>query len=111
MPKTPGIANAEYVAKIYNSDQTGITTSTIDFTENNLLATCFGGSSTNNTQIPPLQVTIFDNREFNQDIFIYVMDVSGGTVPCNYYIELETMQLTETQTTQLTLSSIRTVAE
>ena len=110
MPNTPGIANGEYIAKIYSKSQTGTESSTIDFTEGDLLATCFGGSSTNNTQIPPLQVTIFDNAEFNQDIFIYIMDASGGSVPCNYYIELETMDLSDVQSTQLTLKSLRDIA-
>lgn len=106
---TPGVANGEYIAKIYNTNQTGSITNTINFTESDLLATCFAGSSTNNTQIPPLQVTIFDNKRFNQDIFIYIVDVSGGTVPCNYYIELDVIDLNDLQATQLTLENIRDI--
>ena len=111
---TPGdssTGNGEYIGKIYATDQINNVSSSIDFTEGDLLATCFIGSSTNNTQGIGEMTTIFDNKEFNQDIFVYIVDESGGSTPCNYYIELERMDLNDLQATQLTLQSIRNITE
>ena len=36
-------------------------------------------------------------------------DADGNTTPANYYIELETMALSDIETTKLTLQSIRTI--
>ena len=52
---------------------------------------------------------VFDNEKFNQDIFITITDADGNTTPGNYYIELETMALTDIEATMLTLQSIRQV--
>jgi len=52
----------------------------------------------------------FDNEKFNQDIFIYIVDAEGGTEPANYYIELETMSLSDLESTMMTLQSLRTLA-
>ena len=46
---------------------------------------------------------------FNQDIYVNITDISGSTVPANYYIELETIPLSDIQATQLTLKNIRTI--
>ena len=55
---------------------------------------------------------IFDNAVFNQDLFIYVTDTKGaaGAAQCNYYIELETMPLSDIESTKLTLQSLRNIA-
>ena len=109
--KTPGTTNnVSLVSKIYSKDQTGSITSTIDFTESDLIAsayfTQYQSSNTGHNK-----TIIFDNEVFNQDIFIYVTDPSGATDPCNYYIELETMKLNDIEATQLTLQSLRTISE
>ena len=107
VPVAPGTSNYEYVGKIFTKDQTGSISTTIDFTDSDLLAAIYSaGKSAENVQ--PI-VTIFDNQMFNQDIFVTIHDASGGTEPCNYYIELETMSLSDMETTMLTLQSIRTV--
>jgi len=101
----------EYIAQIYNKDQTGSIGGTVNFTDSELLAVVFqefrntaaGTGAGMNTTI------IFDNAEFNQDIFISITDATGGTTPCNYYIELETMELSDIQSTQLTLKNLRTI--
>jgi hypothetical protein len=107
--QTPGTSNnTSLVTKIYTKDQTGSITSTIDFTESDLIATAFlTQSSASNTL--NFETVIFDNAVTNQDIFIYATDVGGGTDPCNYYIEFETMELSDIETTQLTLKSIRNI--
>ena len=38
-----------------------------------------------------------------------MIDASGNTVPGNYYIEVETMELSDVQATQLTLKNIKTI--
>ena len=55
------------------------------------------------------ETIVMDNTVFNQDIFITAGDPDGGTVAVNYYIELEAMELSEIETTQLTLRNLRTI--
>jgi hypothetical protein len=55
------------------------------------------------------QIIIFDNEKFNQDIFVNITDAAGETTPANYYIEVEAMPLSDLQSTQLTLKSLRTL--
>ena len=66
-------------------------------------------SETNSQNYPLTEIIIFDNEVVNQDIFINITDAAGATTPFNYYIELETMSLSDIETTMLTLKSIRTV--
>jgi hypothetical protein len=107
---TPGTTGSvEFVAKIYNKDQTGAISPAVDFTDSNLLACAFyqdRANASSNTE-----TIIFDNKEFNQNIFITIQDAEGATIPCNYYIELETIDLSDIQTTQLTLQNLRTVTQ
>ena len=106
---TPGAtASVEYVAKIFDKDQTGAISAVVNFTDSNLLACAFY-QVRSDASVAGAETIIFDNREFNQNIFITIEDAEGGTVPCNYYIELETMPLTDLETTKLTLQSIRQV--
>tara|TARA_Y100000356_G_scaffold133995_1_gene142226 strand:- start:47 stop:496 length:450 start_codon:yes stop_codon:yes gene_type:complete len=103
-----GSNNVSLISKIYTKDQTGQITSTVDFTESDLIATAYftqyQASNTGHNK-----TIIFDNTVVNQDIFIYATDAGGLTDPCNYYIELETMSLSDIETTQLTLKSIRNI--
>jgi hypothetical protein len=109
LSSTPGVGNHEFVAQIFNKSQVGSIGSAVNFTDSNLLAAIYyaENATTGNAEAP--QTIIFDNTKFNQDIFISIADASGGTVPCNYYIELETMDLSDIETTMLTLQSIRTI--
>ena len=105
---TPGGGSTEMIGQIFKTDQTGNITTTVDFTDSDLLAMAFyqDGATIDNTQNTTV---IFDNEKFNQDIFVNITDASGSTVPGNYYIELEAMSLTDLETTMLTLQSIRQV--
>ena len=107
MPTAPGTANYEYVGKISSNDQTGSIGTTINFTDSTLLAAIYQPGKSSDS-ISPI-VTIFDNKIFNQDIFVNITDASGATNPCNYYIELKTMKLTDIETTMLTLQNNRTI--
>jgi hypothetical protein len=106
---SPGTATFEYIAQIFKTDQTGSISGTVDFTNSDLLAVAyyedFGGSGGSGN----VNTVIFDNEKFNQDIFINITDASGGTTPCNYYIELEAVPLTDLEATMLTLKSIRSI--
>ena len=105
---TPGTTGSvEFVAKIFDKDQSAAISPVVNFTDSNLIACAFyqdRANASSNTE-----TIIFDNREFNQNIFVTIEDAEGGTVPCNYYIELETMDLSDIQTTQLTLQNLRTI--
>ncbi len=106
--KQAGAANSTFVAQITKTDKTGSITSDIDFTDSSLLAVIYQVDASS-VIYPSSEVIIFDNESFNQDIFINITDPDGGTNPCNYYIELETMPLSDIEATMLTLKSIRTL--
>ena len=107
LSQQPGQSNVEFVAKITKKDQTGSITNTVDFTDGNLLAVAYyqdeGNAARQNETI------IFDNEKFNQDIFVNITDGAGATTACNYYIELETMALSDLEATYLTLQNIKTI--
>ena len=108
MPTAPGINHQEIIAKITKTDQTGSITTAVDFTDSDLLAVNYYVENPG-TNVTPDDSIIFDNEKFNQDIFVNITDANGGTVPVNYYIELETMALSDLETTMLTLQSIRQI--
>ena len=108
LPSTPGAAEFELVGNITKVKDPNIGP-TVKFTDSDLLAVAYyqdGSSISNNASVD----IIFDNEIVNQDIFVNMTDASSGTVPGNYYIELETMDLSEIETTQLTLKSLRTIS-
>jgi len=105
---TPGQNSPEYIAEIYKTDQTGSIGYDVQFTNSDLLAVAFLNGNTNPAYASN-ELIIFDNEKINQDIYVSITDATGGTVPCNYYIELETMSLSDIEATMLTLQSIRTV--
>ena len=105
MPEQPGNTAQESVVKIFKIKQTTVPTAsaTIDLSDGNLLAV---GYQDLNTQ--SLTVIIFEQEIFNQDIFITYTDNGGGTnEDCNYYVELETMTLTDNAAAVSTLRDIR----
>jgi hypothetical protein len=108
MDEAPGVGNEEWVAKVRKTS--GSIAPTVDFTDGQVLAVAYSSTAaaTGTTSSP--QYIIFDNEPFNQDIFVQVADADGGTGKCNFYLELETMALSDTQTTQLTLKNLRAIA-
>jgi len=110
MPTAPGINHQEIVAKITKTDQTGSIDALVDFTNSDLLAVNYFVENPG-TNVTPDDSIIFDNEKFNQDIFINITDANGGTVPVNYYIELESMTLSDLEATMLTLQNIKTITE
>ena len=107
MPTDPGNNDTENVVKIYKVPQTA-TSSSIDFSDNTLLAAGFYLSGSATTRFQDSTV-IFDSEIFNQDIYITnVETTSTGAV--NYYIELEQIPLNLNENTVATLKDIRNVA-
>lgn len=110
LTSTPGVGTNELVGKIYLTDQTGNITSTVDFSQTDLIATSFShvGESTGTTVSNSFSETIIiDAETFNQDIFVYIADAHGGTVPANFYIELEKFAIDINTSTYHTLKNIR----
>ena len=106
---TPGVSpGVEYVTKIYSTKQTSFP-ATVDFSEGELLAVNYYQDHHDHAY-PDAQTIIFDSSVFNQDIFIYCEDASSGTIRSNYFLQLETMALSDIQSTQLTLKNLRTIA-
>ena len=95
------------VVQIWKSEQASVSTSaaTIDFSNNALLGAAV--SILDNTQpILSNSQIIFDSEIFNQDIYVTHTDASGGGT-CNYYIELEVMNLSDNEASVSTLMDIR----
>ena len=107
MNTTPGAADAEFVGKITKVKDPNIGP-VVNFSDADLLAVVYYQDHVS-TAYPSSTEIIFDNEKFNQDIFVNVTDAGSGTTPCNYYIELETMDLSDIEATQITLKSLRTI--
>ncbi len=103
MPLSPGASAQELVTKIYTIPQT-TATATVDFSDPTLLAcTIFNQSSNAWTTF---ETVIFDNMTFNQDIHITCQDTQNAA-GCNYYIELELMDLDKLQAQVASLKDLR----
>tara|TARA_Y100000401_G_scaffold101077_1_gene90395 strand:- start:135 stop:581 length:447 start_codon:yes stop_codon:yes gene_type:complete len=109
MPEKPGAVTQESVVKVYKKEQSSVD-GVIDFGDQTILASASYIISDNTGQIWDTSTTIvFENEMFNQDIFITHKDVSTGQ-SVNYYLELEVMDISDLQATQLTLKSLRNIA-
>ena len=107
LPNAPGTVSQESIAKVYSDEQTTVD-AVIDFSDNTLLAAVFYSDGADN--YPGATVIILDNMVFNQDIYITHSDVAGGASPCNYYIELEVIPLTDQGAEYTTIKDLRSKA-
>tara|TARA_Y100001963_G_scaffold154024_1_gene241948 strand:+ start:1321 stop:1767 length:447 start_codon:yes stop_codon:yes gene_type:complete len=105
----PGTDSVELICKLYSKDQTGSISTAVDFTEGDLLAVAIYNGNAAAFNYPTNETIIFDNEVFNQDIYIYAGD-TVATADTNFYLELEQVTLSDTQSTQLTLKNLRTIA-
>tara|TARA_R100001594_G_scaffold136083_1_gene178236 strand:+ start:278 stop:718 length:441 start_codon:yes stop_codon:yes gene_type:complete len=107
MSANPNAGTGEHIVKVFTIEQTSIT-GLVDFSDQTLLAaaTLKTNSSTGNPET--IQQVIFDNMEFNQDIYITGIDVNDSNA-INYYIELEAVKLDLNQNTMATLKDIRNI--
>jgi len=101
--ETPVTTSGEQVLKIYKVQQTTNTTS-VDFSDQTLLGVAIFIHNDNyaNTQTH----IIFDHDIFNQDIYI-THNTGAGSDACNYYLELEQINLDLNENTVATLKDIR----
>ena len=108
MSTLPGAQDYEYVAKITKVPDLNIGP-VVDFTNSDLMGVVYNKGKNNADEPASTETIIFDNEITNQNMFINITDAGSGTVPCNYYIELEVMDLSDIQSTELTLRNIRQV--
>jgi len=98
-------ASIDHVVKIFRTKQASVPTgsATIDLADGNML----GIVALSGTAFGEINTTIiFEQEIFNQDIYITHTDNDGGDA-CNYYLELETINLTDNATLVSTLKDIR----
>jgi len=90
-----GFGNNEMVLKIFKVTQTAISSS-IDFSDNNLLAACMISGSSSGEANPEDVTVIFDKEVINQDIYITAA-ASSSADPTNYYLELEEVTMSDAE--------------
>ena len=105
MPEVMGGASSESCVKVFKVLQTTVTAS-VDFSDGNLLAAATITNHTSGYIYPPGDNIIFDQEIFNQDIYVTNKD-NAGSEGCNYYLELETINMTDNAAAVSTLRDIR----
>jgi len=99
-------SETESTVKIYKTKQTVID-SGVDFGEGVLLGAATLGYDANIASYPVTTIVVFDREIFNQDIYITHNNEHADLAPVNYYIELETISLDESEATAVILKSFR----
>jgi hypothetical protein len=104
----PGVDSQDSIVQLWKIKQASVSTgnSTVDFADGNLLGVAQivqAASVLYQTTTGPI---IFDREIFNQDIYVTHTD-QESTYRCNYYLELETMTLSDNATVVSTLRDIR----
>ena len=102
----PGTVGQASTVKIFTIKQTIVSTTAadIDFSDNTLLGVASLADWSD--RLLSQDVVVFDNMIFNQDIYVTHTE-TAGTAPCNYYIEIEQMDLALDEATVATLKNIR----
>jgi hypothetical protein len=105
LPQKPGQTDHRFVIQIFKVKPSAVT-GTVDFTDNTLLAA--GEIEDNGAAHYPNSSAgiVFDNEVFNQDIYVTMKDISTGEL-CNYYIELEQMDLSEDEALVAIVKNLR----
>ena len=104
-PNNPGAASYEYCVKVFKILQLSVT-NPVDFSDGNLLAVALYHDDTAADKADTGPVVMFEQEVFNQDIYITAFD-NVGTESVNYYLELETMNMTDNAAAVSTLRDIR----
>ena len=103
----PGAASQESIVKIFKIPQS-TADGEVDFSDNTLIAAGYLLNHLTATDNPAYMYTLFDNETFNQDIYITHSEVKNSE-EINYYIELETVNLSLDENTVATLKDIRNI--
>jgi len=104
--------DTEHIVMIWKTKRdptqlTDTTTTTPDFSDNQLLAVGLSLNDVTGSGHVYWDTTTFDQEIFNQDIYVTHRDEGGSTIACNYYIELEQMKLNLDENTVATLKNLR----
>jgi len=105
LPGTPGVADVEWVTKIFKVKQATVT-GDVDFSGSSLLGAAFI-SDANSIAYTGYETIIFDTEIVNQDIFLTMFEISSTGSDCNYYLELEQLSLDLSEATVATLKDMR----
>ena len=108
MSTQPGAVDGEHVVQIFSVPKTNTTLyDNIDFSDQTLLASGYISTDTSEVNADSRTI-IFDTMTFNQDIYVVHADVKGS-LPVNYHIELEQVNLDLNENTVATLRDIRNI--
>ena len=108
MATDPATTNSESTVKVFTVPQTGTPTSTIDFSDNTLIAAGYVENDSSSNYLGG-DIIFFDNVTFNQDIYLTCQNKSTAD-GVNYHIELEMVKLDLNENTVATLKDIRNIA-
>jgi len=104
----PGVLDEAHVVQVFSTKQSDTSLfDNVDFSSQELLGAAYYKDDDQNYN-PGFMATVFDNRIFNQDIYVTHADVKGSA-RVNYYIELEQMDLALDESVVATLKDIRNV--
>jgi len=104
----PGVLDEAHVVQIFTIPHTDTSFyDNIDFSDPTLLASAFLQQDDQNYN-PGFESISFDNKTFNQDVYVTHADVKGSAA-INYHIELEIVKLDLTENTVATLKDIRNI--
>jgi len=104
IPKDPGNQDYETTVTVYKSSFTPA--NSIELTDPKILAVGYWSGHASLTYPQVSQYIIIDNQIFNQDIYVGSKDIHAHDM--NYYIELEVVNLDESQAEYTTIKDIRT---
>jgi hypothetical protein len=110
MSAAPGTAEQELVGKIYTTDQNTSISATVDFSDGDLIAAVISFSRQTALNTVTDQI-IIDGEVVNQDLYVTIVDAEGATVECNFYVELEVVDLSLAESTFTTLKNIRAATQ
>jgi len=107
-PNKPGQESVENNVLVWKTKQSTVSASAVDvdFSDNDLLAAGMYHDSSSESTTANVTV-VFDTEIFNQDIYITHTDTNSN-IPCNYYLELEVLTLSDDEAQAAILKSIRT---
>jgi hypothetical protein len=111
MPAKTESGSNEAVIKIFSIPVTTTPASTdlVDFSDQTLLAVFYFLRDQGTVAITS-ETIIFDNRIFNQDIYVTFTDAQTNADGFNYYLELEQIKLDLNENTVATLKDIRNLS-
>jgi len=107
MPAKTESGSNEAVIKIFSTPpSTPASTDLVNFSDQTLLGVFYFLRDQGTVGITS-ETIIFDNRKFNQDIYVTFTDAQTNNDGFNYYLELEQVKLDLNENTVATLKDIR----